>query len=38
MAGIALTPPKFRQSILAQAGTFCPDVGKKLTPSCVNRY
>ena len=29
MAGIALTPPKFRDPILA--------TGKKLTPSCVNQ-
>lgn len=36
MAGIALTPPKFRDPILARLGRL-PDDWKKLTPSCVNQ-
>lgn len=36
MAGIALTPPKFRDPILARLGRL-PDARKKLTPSCVNQ-
>ena len=37
MAGIALTPPKFRDPILARLGRFAGRLGKKLTPSCVNQ-
>ncbi|XPE65839.1 hypothetical protein ACNKHR_25045 [Shigella flexneri] len=37
MAGIALTPPKFRYSILARLGRLPDDWEKKLTPSCVNQ-
>lgn len=36
MAGIALTPPKFRDPILARLDVL-PDDWKKLTPSCVNQ-
>ena len=36
MAGIALTPPKFRDPILARLGRFAGRLGK-VTPSCVNQ-
>ncbi|UMX58065.1 hypothetical protein MJ524_18270 [Escherichia coli] len=39
MAGIALTPPKFRDPILGTAGTFGADAWEKAQPpSCVNQF